>query len=324
MGYFIKDWRSDYERHVTLGFSINNIKGFSAMERPLYITHGYGHFLPITAREVYVADDKCFGVDWVDTETMKSHEFNTARLSAGLEGVSPSVLSDYIDAHIDGAAFGIFVRDYFTGTPFVTEILHTAHSYYMRTRTPAIRKALRLILAYCLTCSITMVEGLTPEEAESSHIDDETSKWQGQTCAPVMINFQVKCALADMWRELQKDILEELSSLYSSVYHGDKLRHWPTIFMVATLLLAVWEMMEFDCHYREPDEKKVEKFCNDMESTPVGVIVGLFHAISQKLPSLMEWDTAKFGAMLNNNEPICDALTQVKKHVTNHGTYLIR
>ena len=28
IGAFLKDWKFDYERHVTLGFSVGNIKGF--------------------------------------------------------------------------------------------------------------------------------------------------------------------------------------------------------------------------------------------------------------------------------------------------------
>lgn len=67
-----------------------------------------------------------------------------------------------------------------------------------------------------------------------------------------MINFQIKCAMANMWRELQKDVLEELSGLYSSVYSGDRLKNWPTIFILACILLAVWEEMQFDSHYRTP------------------------------------------------------------------------
>jgi hypothetical protein len=140
--------------------------------------------------------------------------------------------------------------------------------------------------------------------------------------APVMINFQIKCAMADMWRELQKDILEELSTLYSSVYSGEKLKNWPTIFMLASILLAVWEEMQFDCHYRVPDTAAVNKFCNDMETTPVGVIVGLFQAISQKLPSFSEWDTNKHHHLLNSNPAVCDTMTEVRENVTRHESYL--
>lgn len=255
IGYFMKDWKADYERHVSLGFSVGNIKGFSDSERTLFITHGYGHMLPINAREVYVRDEKCFGMDWVESfhEEPMQYEVSTAKLSAGMEGISTAMLSDYLDRHIDGSgSFEKFVDDYFEGTPFLTQMLKTAFRYYFKTKLPVIRKALKLILAYNLTLHVTMVEGIPDEEGFLGKIEDETSKFKGKTMAPVMINFQVKCAMADMWRELQKDVLEELSTLYSSVYSGDKLKNWPTIFMLASILLAVWEEMQFDCHYRVP------------------------------------------------------------------------
>jgi hypothetical protein len=92
--------------------------------------------------------------------------------------------------------------------------------------------------------------------------------------------------------------------------------------MLASILLAVWEEMQFDCHYRVPDAAAVNKFCSDMETTPVGVIVGLFHAISQKLPSFTEWDTRRHGQLLNNNVAVCEAMTEMKEHVTKHESYL--
>lgn len=321
IAYFMKDWKADYERHVSLGFSVGNIKGFSTLERTLYITHGYGHYLPINAREIYVRDDGCFNVDWIETtrsENPEEFETPTAKLSAGMEGVSTALLSEYLDRHLD-QGFEYFVDEYFEGTKFLTEILKTAYRYYQKERTPSIRKALKLVLAYNLTLHVTMVEGLSEEEQYSGRVFDEKSKFSGKTVAPVMINFQVKCALADMWRELQKDILEELSSLYSSVYSGDKLKNWPTIFMLAAILLAIWEEMQFDCHYRVPDEKAVNKFCDEMETTPVGVIVGLFQAISTKLPGLQEWDTKKHHQLLGSNPAVCDALTEVRGHINKYG-----
>lgn len=320
IAYFMKDWKADYERHVSLGFSVNNIKGFSNIERTLYITHGYGHYLPINAREIFVREDKCFDVNWVESihETPREFEVNTAKLSAGIEGISLVQLSEYLDLHLD-SGFESFVDEYFEGTVFLTEILKTVYNYYRKTKTPCIRKALKLVLAYNLTLHLTMVEGLSEEEQYIGRIEDPGSKFNGKTFAPVMINFQIKCALADMWRELQKDVLEELSSLYSSVYSGEKLKNWPTIFMLATILLAIWEEMQFDCHYRVPDEKAVHKFCEDMETTPVGVIVGLFQAISTKLPAIYEWDTRKHQYLLGNDMAICDALTEVKEHIHKYG-----
>jgi hypothetical protein len=235
-----------------------------------------------------------------------------------MEGISHSVLSDYLDRHIDGG-FEQFVDEYFEGTFFVTEILKTAYRFYCREKLPVIRKALKLVVAYNLTLHVTMVEGLPEDERNTGKVDDEKSKFCGKTVAPVMINFQVKCALADMWRELQKDVLEELSALYSSVYSGDKLKNWPTIFMLAAILLSVWELIQFDCWYRVPDQAAVGKFINDMESTPVGVIVGLFSAISQKLPAFNEWDTRKHHHLLGSNTAVCEAMTEVRAHVTKYG-----
>lgn len=324
IGYFMKDWKADYDRHISLGFSVGNVKGYSNLERVLYITHGYGHYLPINAREVFVRDEQCLNMDWVETTRSRDpeeFELTTAKLTAGSEGLSTASLSDYLDRHLDDG-FINFVDEYFEGTKFLTEILKTCYNYYLRERTPSIRKALKLVLAYNLTLHVTMVEGLSEEEQFVGRIGDDKSKFFGKTMAPVMINFQVKCALAEMWRDLQKDILEELSHLYSSVYSGDKLKNWPTIFMLATILLAIWEEMQFDCHYRVLDEKAVQKFCDDMETTPVGVIVGLFQAISTKLPGLQEWDTKKHGHWLNNNPAVCDALTEVRGHVTKYGKCL--
>ncbi|KAF2276680.1 uncharacterized protein EI97DRAFT_317464 [Westerdykella ornata] len=322
IAYFMKDWKADYERHVSLGFSVGNIKGFSPHERMIYITHGYGHYLPIMAREVYVRDEKCFGVDWIETlHGVHQFEINTAKLSAGMEGISHQVLSDYLDRHVDGG-FERFVDEYFEGTYFVTEVLKTAYRFYCREKLPVLRKALKLVIAYNLTLHVTMVEGLPEDERNLGRVEDEKSKFCGKTVAPVMINFQVKCALADMWRELQKDVLEELSALYSSVYSGDKLKNWPTIFMLAAILLAVWELIQFDCSYRVPDQQAVNKFLSDMEGTPVGVIVGLFSAISQKLPAFTEWDTRKHHHLLNSNPAVCDAMTEVRAHVTKYESYL--
>lgn len=256
IGYFMKDWKADYDRHVTVGFSVENIKGFSDHERLLFVTHGYGHVLPINAREVFVRDNQCFNMNWSEQWNQKppnEYEIETAKLSAGMEGISPALLSDYLDRHIDGnGTFEKFVDDYFGGTPFLTQMLKTAFRYYFRTKLPVIRKALKLILAYNLTLHITMVEGTGEEDRFLGRIDDPSSKFHGKTLAPVMISFQIKCAMASMWRELQKDVLEELSALYSSVYSGEKLKNWPTIFILASVLLAVWEEMQFDCHYRVP------------------------------------------------------------------------
>jgi len=321
LGTFLNDFKADFCKKSSL-FENLLVHSFDEVDMTLYITHGFGFFLPVPAREVVVTNQKCLRVKWVEGAEKKRYKAKTASLSVGHSGIDIIKLAEYIDMHLNNDFEG-FITSYFCGTPFVTEILQTVYRYYVKTQNEFIRTALRLFLTYTLTVSITMVEGLPEPDQSLGRVSDRGSRFFGQTPAPGMINYEIKSALAKLWRDLQKEVLEDLSSLYSSVYQGDKLRHWPTIFMVATILLVIWEMMQYDMHYREKDSEKVEKFCHDMESTPVGVIVGLFQAISQKLPTFPEWSTEKHGQSLNNDVPICEALTEVRQHIEKHGELLI-
>lgn len=67
----------------------------------------------------------------------------------------------------------------------------------------------------------------------------------------------------------------------------------------------------------------MEKFCNDMETTPVGVIVGLFQAISQKLPAFTDWETQKHHHLLHSNPDVCNTMTEVRQHVTQFGMFCL-
>lgn len=323
IGAFTKDYRADYTRHLTFELSAGNIKALSDTKRTLFISHGYGQMLPVSVREVFVRDEKMFDIDWAETTNYsldpKTYVFKTAPLYADLDCLSSAMMSDYLDRHLDvPGSFHNFVDAYCGETPFLTSMLKTAFNYYSRTKAPVIRKALKFLLAYSLTLHITLVEGIPEEEHFPGRVDDETSQYFGRIVAPNAINFQVKTSMGDMWRTLQKEVLEELSTLYSSVYSGDKLKHWPTIFILATLLLAVWEFMQFDAH-RIPNDALMEKFLNDMETVPVGVVVGLFQAISQKLPSFVEWDTEKHQHVLQSNDAACKTMTEVRENVTRYG-----
>ncbi|RKF60511.1 putative c6 finger domain-containing protein [Erysiphe neolycopersici] len=323
IAYFMKDWKADYERLIGSGISVYNIKGFAQNEKLIWITHGYGFAIPIMTREVYLMDENCLTVSWVESVQNVSYGFNahTSRFSAGSKGISTEMLSEYLDKHVEGT-YEAFIDNFFEGTPFITEILSTVHHYYVKEKTPAIRKALKLLLAYNLTLHITFVEQHGEEHQIDGLVKAEKSRFYNKIIAPVMINFQIKCALADIWRGLKSEVLAELSALYSSVYSGERLKNWPTIFMLVSVLLILWEEMQFDSHYRMSDQIAAQKFCNDMEAIPVGVIIGLFHAISQKLPSFTEWDTLHHGQLLNNNRAVCEVMSEMRSHVTKHENYL--
>lgn len=319
--YFAKDWKGDYERPV--GF-YKAIGPPGAKQVPLWITHGYDIVLPVMTHEYYVEDESDLRADWKEAakadEKPKPTEFtsSTANLQANEGAISQDILSDYVDIHID-KNFPAFVDTHFEGTRFISEMLKTVHKYYRSTGSPVIRKALKLVVAYNLTMHITMVE----DGANNMHLEGKvvqtTSKHWGKTLAPRMVNYEVKYGLAQMWRDLMKEVLVELAALYTSVYNGDKLKHWATIFMLDSVLLAVWEEMQFDAQYVSDDEHASRKFCDEMESTPVGVIVGLFAAISQKLPSFTDWDTSKHQHILYSDGPACEAMTEVRQHMMKHG-----
>ena len=325
LGYFIKDWKADYERHVSLGFSVGNIKGFSDKEVLLYITHGYGHYLAVSAREIYVRDDRVFGVDWVEADhngIMSAHEVNTARMTIGEAGISSKMIDSYLNDHIDNNFEG-FVDEFFMGSPFFPEVLKAVHRFYKKTEKPIIKKALKFVLAYNLTQAVCLVKPIG-EEQEQNFVEGtipEESYYHGNIAAPVMINFSIKCAMADQWRTLQQEVLSELSTIYTRVYAGDKLGQWPTIFMVASILLVVWEEMQFDCRYRVPDTNTVDKFCKEMTDIPVGVIVGLFGAISTKVPSFIEWDTHKHQDSLNSDPAFCTTMEEVRDEIKKNGMF---
>ncbi|KAI5286629.1 hypothetical protein KEM54_006637, partial [Ascosphaera aggregata] len=360
IAYFLKDWKADYcylppsesptpslasllmiLESINTTTNTSNLCHFSSRERTLFITHGYGHSLPIKAREICVTDDSCLEMDWVETYCsgtgIKPPHFKqaTSRMCCTDDSISQSLLSEYLDNHLDmPGSFNQFVDGYFAGTPFVTEMLKTAFRFYFRTGSPIIRKALKLVIAYNLTLNVTLLEGigeLDLNDCIKGQVQNQSSLYAGRIMAPILINFAIKRGLAKIWRELQKEVLEDLSSLYSSVYSGEKLKNWPTIFFLAVLVLGIWEEIQFDSHYRmgsqkredsKPGEGPSDKFCADMEGTPIGVIVGLFQAISQKVPSFMEWDTSKHGNLFSQNPEVCDALTEVRQHVARYESYL--
>jgi len=196
--------------------------------RTIYITHGYGHWLPLSAREIYLEDDSVLGVDWVEakgtepgTRSNQQFEVETAKLSANMEGVNSAFMVEYLDRHIDGG-FENFVDEHFEGTLFLTECLKTMYSQFLKHQSILLRKALRLIIAYNLTLNLVMMkEGFD----ETGRVQNPDSKLFGKTAAPVMINFQVKRCLADIWRDIHKELLEELDALYISAYRGDRWKN---------------------------------------------------------------------------------------------------
>ena len=186
---------------------------------------------------------------------------------------------------------------------------------------PAIRQALKLVLAYNLTKDITFVQQGLDSPLEG-HITNVNSKYYKRVVAPVLINFKIKCALAQVWRDLHKEILRELSALYFGLYLRDRRNNWPVKFLLSSILLIVWEEMQFDCHYHILDKLAVDKFCTDMETIPIAAIVCFFHTISQKRPSFTGQNHLTYSiSSLRNDVAARDVLIELRSPITKHGMY---
>ncbi|KAB8336993.1 hypothetical protein FH972_021297 [Carpinus fangiana] len=186
--YFMDDWKVDYDRHMNKGITVSNIIDYSPREQQIFIGHGFGDFISISAREVYVRDDKIFRVDWVETI-----------------GEKPDT--------VDGVV---------TDRPFPLP------------KDPA------------------------------SHVAKRS----------------------EVLRYVQPDAA-----------------------------------CHFDSFYRMDIPENAMKFCHEMESVPVGVITGLFSAISQRMPALRDWNTAQHGAMFSGHEfhqELCETVEKTREVMLTH------
>lgn len=241
---------TDFEGSVVSRFSTHNVGYFEGADYAVSITHGYGCAMTLMARKVDVQDDSRFQFDWKEwvSGTPLTFSIATERLSLGNEGVPAAVLSNYLDQHIDDC-FEIFLDSYYEGMPFISEFLKTAYRFYLKERHPLIRKGLKLIITYNLNQHVTLMEQIKGASATTGKINEISSILYGKTLAPKMISFQVRCFLADKWRALQKELLGDLSCLYTGLYTHETFKDWPVIFLLSGMLLIIWEKAQFNRHY---------------------------------------------------------------------------
>ena len=298
LGDFLHKWKADYARHTAVvKFSPSDIGRFSRKEQIIYITHGFGHWLPLFVR--YFRDD--------------------LEVQISLENISPALIGDYLDKHIDGD-FENFIEDRFKKTLFLSDCLKTLYRYFLKNQSVLLRKALRFIIAYSLTLKLTIIEGGTQHNETSPNQQSYRELFFGETPASTTIDSEVKLCLAARWRAIHKELLEELDTLYTSVYSGERLKNWDKIFFLTLIVLTVWEKLQYECYLYVRDDEFCREFCRNMEEIPVGVLVGLFSAISQRLPFFEEWETRTHGhVFFDQNDALHDMLTEMRANVLKYG-----
>src|SRR5436190_194297 len=143
MDYFMRDWQTDIERRVSFGFQLANIKGFDEEEKVYEISHGYSHTFPVKTRKVHYHDDSHLDVEWTESVNGVVTRFTVATeaIACGMEGISISQLSKYVDLHVD-SGFIFFISNYFQDMPFNVQLLATIYRYYLHDRELEVRNAL--------------------------------------------------------------------------------------------------------------------------------------------------------------------------------------
>ncbi|KAJ8608314.1 hypothetical protein MRB53_039736 [Persea americana] len=316
--YFMKHYNSDYGRHLTNWTAMDNLKSLDPDEFDLFISHGYDVILPLRVRTVTVRNQKAYEMSWTEVhDGLTEHKSTqTANLAIGADGISDSVLHNYLESHLN-EQFDAFLDANWTPDTFLHQMLRIAQRYWLETRNRPVYNALKMLVAYLLTTRITMVEGAAFVDGK---IVDQDSRFTGRTLAPNLVNFAVKKQLSEIWRESHEAVLQDLSKLYTGVYTGDKVKNWPVILMITTIILSLWELMQFDVHYHTVETGKAggsviskaaaDDFCREMEATPLGVVVGLFAAISQKMPPLREWQQEKHSGLVSPEPAVVQIMNE--------------
>jgi len=243
IGYFLKDWETGGE---SFGGSII-LEPFSRSQETDFVSHGCGHMMPLTTGEATASGPKEPQVDWDESrlELPVSPGVSTSSLVSERPVIEPPVLSGYIDRHLD-SNFEDFLNNHYESTPFTIRLLRASYHFYLQSDSPALREALKLVIAYDLTLHKTLVEQLHSSQRTAGEVLDSPSRNYDKTRTSVKLDHETNVALDQEWRRLHEILLQNLDSLYASVYSRDKLKNFPIILLLSLIVLTIWENYQVD------------------------------------------------------------------------------
>lgn len=306
------------------------LEPFSRSQGTDFVSHGCGHMMPLTTGEPTTSGLKEPLVDWDESRLKLSDIPGVSTSSLGSERpvIEPSVLSGYIDRHLD-SNFEDFLNNHYESTPFTVRLLRASYHFYLESNSPAVREALKLVIAYDLTLHKPLVEQLHSSQRTAGGVLDSPSRNYDKTRTSIKLDHEINVALDQEWRRLHEILLQNLDSLYASVYSRDKLKNYPIILLLSLIVLTIWENYQVDtfCSVVKPsvvplshlaalmysqDRAKAQYLRTEMEFTSMPLILGLFCAVSQKLPPFTEWETGKHHNLLGSNMYTCNLMTAIR------------
>ncbi|OMP85121.1 hypothetical protein BK809_0000875 [Diplodia seriata] len=313
-------------------YSPQQYESFTAPEHPptsMKFQQGFDLSLVIMVQRSSVRDDDSLRVSWDEIIDGSLKKFSIPRTETWItkpgEPLRPKI-AEYIKKFVDNQTGGstkeisldqLSWGAYTQESICIRRLLEVVSIYYRETNETILGKALHLYVAFSLVGRPTLMERDSTGGDTESRVIIPDSRYYGETLAPGRIDKAIKYELTALWRSYHYEVLEELSSLFTSVYSGDRLRNWTAIFTVTITLLMVWERMQYE--FRRNDATKGEELCAEMERMAVPVLTGLVQAISQKLPSFIEWDTEKHQHLLGSNEATNELMTEISYFVTRNG-----
>ncbi|KAL0257672.1 hypothetical protein SLS55_006835 [Diplodia seriata] len=311
------------------GYSPQQYESFTAPEHPptsIKVNHGSGQSFVIMVQKSPVSDDDSLRVSWNEYSNEGLQEFSILRTETWITKPGEPLrtkIAEYIKKWVDNETEGFPLETTMTGPGFfsIFGILRLVQRYYKKTNETILGKAAYLYTAFSLVGQPTLMERDSTGGDTEGRVTIPDSRYNGETLAPGRIDKAIKYELTALWRSYHDEVLEELSSLFTSVYSGDRLRNWTAIFTVTITLLMVWEKMQYE--FRRKDVTKGEELCAEMERIAVPVLTGLVQAISQKLPSFTEWDTKKHQHLLGSNKATNCLMTEIGWFVMENGMVFV-
>ena len=247
------------------------------------------------------------------------------------------LLSQYLESYVYNVynGFDRLVAETFEGRSFTMQLLTTAHRFWRQTKSSQILQALKIIVLFRFKSLAPLVYRPPVFAGEP---DDTKSELHKQTIAPNLVHYSVENLLRRECRRLQQELLKTLSDLYAKVSAGDKLEHFPWIFLLSAINLIIWEEMVYESYYDKDkddgplkeievelisskDPTAVESLRGYMQITAVPTIIGRFHATSQRIPKFSDWDTSQHGHLFNSDKATCEMMTEMRVNVRAHRMY---
>ena len=313
-------------------------------KKKFHVTHGYGIALPVFRCENFIEGRQCCRADWEGSIPRRLRSFNVTTSDVVAfktpSGTNRKTITKYLFRILDHKD----LDGHFEKTPFIPQFLKIAHRYSLCEGSLPVQEALQLMLSFYLTFRTTFLTSVVDQSGKVQH--SKSGLWS-HIHAPARIDSCVKKSLVIIWHYLQRKTLYHLSRNYLlldpfTAYEEDDmqsskgLQGYSCILLLSSLLLLTWEQYDSDTqdqlvsHYTPVKIGFQRSLVNNLKPNEVGellvsvhAIVGLFHAMTEAMPSPENWNTQEHNPLFRFDKTTCDMLTELRDLISEHRKHRI-